>query len=701
MSATDYVLGAADLAVVLAASGLAARLLVRRRLDHLVGATRLTAAALLATLGVVATHVLPAALGVLSREAVLAAVALWLLGAWRLSSTAPRTSSPAPAPQRPTDRTSWALAAVGLAGFGSGAVAALGRRLTDASTGIDMVNIHLPQVARWIQRGTLWDINQFVPGLAHGNYPNNGDVVLLAVVLPWRNDFLVPASMLPFLALTMLAVYALARELRAPGAAALLAATCVACVPIVAETAVLHALPDPVFTATFASGVLFLVRHARTGETSDLVLAGLGLGLAFGAKWYGVSATATVLVVWAVARLAGRCRAARLPADGGVLVGLIVACGGIWLVRNVVLSGNPVFPLRIAPFGVTIFDAPHDAIRDREGFAIAGYVDDPSVWWHQLLPTYWEFVSLPGALLVLAGPVAAAVVLTARRRRAGRAADEADGRRILALAACAAVLVVVYTITPYSAQGRLYLPVFAGPNTRYLVPALLVLAPLGAWLMGVVADRRLRLGVEVAALVAIAVGTRRAFPEVPASEIVLVAVALGALAGGVLAIRRLAARVPRTVQRIAVAACALVAAAGCVGAGYAVEERFNQHRYRDIDATFDVVQRDGSPPRRIALAGNWSQGVGPPFPMFGPRLRNEVEFAGPWQREMLRSYRDARSFAAAVRRGAYDLLVVGRGFLAAPGRPPALEIAEEGWARAAGLVQVAQSDTLTLYRARP
>ena len=60
----------------------------------------------------------------------------------------------------------------------------------------------------------MWQIDQFAPLLAHGNYPNNGDVVLLSTVLPWHNDFLVRLPITFFLVTTAIAVYAVARELR-------------------------------------------------------------------------------------------------------------------------------------------------------------------------------------------------------------------------------------------------------------------------------------------------------------------------------------------------------------------------------------------------------------------------------------------------------------------------------------------------------
>jgi hypothetical protein len=100
--------------------------------------------------------------------------------------------------------------------------------------------------------------------------------------------------------------------------------------------------------------------------------------------------------------------------------------------------------------------------------------------------------------------------------------------------------------------------------------------------------------------------------------------------------------------------------------------------------------------RRIGLAGLWDvNGLSPVLPAFGPRLRNRVEFVGPFRREMLHEHERAGAFVEELRRGRYDLLVMGRAVL--PGTP---RRDLEAWARAAGYDEVARTHRLVLMRRR-
>ena len=534
MPTEDFLTGTILFALMLLAVLAATLLVVQRRLAHLDRLERVLAAVVVGTAVLIGVHLLPLLLGILDRP----------------PSSRPRCSpsrsrrasgrsSPARCPKSrepppPSGRFAWATAglaaAIALVAF----VADLGRWAGDEIVGVDPLTFHLPNIGRWIQARSLWQIDQFVPLLAHGNYPNNGDVVLLSTVLPWHNDFLVRAPICFFLVVAAVAIAAVARELRAPAATSILAAAAVVCLPVVGIATIPRALPDSILWATYACGVLFLLRHARTRRRSDLVLAATALAIAFGTKWYGISSVGVLVAVWAGARLVRREPGALRD---GLLVGGIALLGdAAWLARNLVESGNPVFPVKIAPFGVTIFDAPRDVIVEQVGFSILDYAGDPSVW-GQLAGEVFDGLGLLAIVCAL-GLLAATFVNR-------RPVDP----RIAWLSVAAVALVPVYAWLPGTALGNPGDPSLASGNTRYAVPILILLAPVLAWTIGRL-PRPLARGAQLALLVCVAAGAYSGYEVQGARDVVLATIGLALVAAaGLRAVARAAQRRPARRRR--------------------------------------------------------------------------------------------------------------------------------------------------------
>jgi len=522
-------------------------------------------------------------------------------------------------------------------------------------------------------------------------------VVFLAAILPWENDAFVRLVNLPFVGLAALSIYAIAAELRAPRAAGALLAVVFVATPAVSFAAFEGAKTDIIMFAAFGSGLLFLIRHLRTGLPSDLVLAGLGLGLAFGTKWYGVTGVPLVVLVWMTVSFAIRRRPATVLREGAAVTGIVAAAGGFWLIRNLVESGNPVFPVNVQLAGTTLFRAPEDFIRECAGFRIVDYLGSRGAWSEFILPAYRDNYALPG-LLILAMLVTAVILLVRARTSAPRGAEVAGERwaQLVLLSLTAAALAAAYAVTPYSAFGPEGEPLLVGANTRWVLPAFLVGATLAAWATGRL-GRPARVAFELLALVAVADGLRRGFSISVVDALrgaVVAGVAVTAGYGLIRLLRRLGPR-PARAARFALVATALLAAAA---AGHVRQRDFNDGRYAGGDPTIDWLATQAQSGHAIGLAGVWSvQGLSPVLPAFGPRLDNRVAFVGEFVDGQLRELETRERFATAVRRGGYDLLIVGRAGYAGC-EVPGDEGDENAWAAEEGFVEVAQSDRLTLYR---
>jgi len=174
----------------------------------------------------------------------------------------------------------------------------------------------------------------------------------------------------------------------------------------------------------------------------------------------------------------------------------------------------------------------------------------------------------------------------------------------------------------------------------------------------------------------VAVGASQAYEISGAREPVLAAFSLAVLLAGLSAVR--AAWTRRSVPVLA--ACALLFGLVGLAGAKGIERRVNDARYLGRDPAIDVVLRVAPSGTRIGLAGEWSLGeLSPVWPSFGTRIGNEVEYVGEIPPNgFLGRYRDEARFEAALRRGRYDLLVVGRGV------PSPRQTSEQRWAMDAG-----------------
>lgn len=681
LSLGDYCWGLACFAIIVGSAAATATLVVRARYDAVEREARVVAWGVIAAGALALAALAPLTLGLLSRGTVIAASLLLLAAASRVRVR--RTGAGAGARRRRPGAAAHESSTSAVVAFGAVAVAAVYViafliHVRNAPIGdYDSTSFILPVPSRWIQTGSLWHFDDLVPGWGYGAYPQTGSLFQLAALLPWHNDFALRLVNVPFMALAAAAGYALACELGAARPHALTCAAAAVMLPATAAHALDHAQTDVIMAAGFTAGALFLARHARTRSGTDLLLAGVALGLSFGIKWYAGPEIGALLAVWAVGCVAARRGTGPLVRDGLVVIGLVALLGGIWLVRNLAVGGNPLFPARVALLGATIFPGPAHTAGDPVSFSIAHYATDASVLRKFLWPAYRTSFGLSGLLIAL-GMVAA--VLRVR----------ASQPRLLLTAAAAFLAFLVYTAMPYSALGPSGHPSFITAATRYSGAPLILagtVAACGLTLLG----RAPALVAQAVLTLAMAltmthydnqVGSVRF--DVPAKDFAAAAVALAIGAGMAVAAARGATR------PLLVAAAAILLAALSIGARR-VEQSFNSARYRGVNPAFDWVAANSGHGRRIALTGQPDRDFNAaPYISFGSRLQNRVTFIGPRASHLLTRYDAAPPFVRALRSGRYDALLVG---WEARGRPREL-----AWALSAGWVPAASGGSFTLLR---
>jgi hypothetical protein len=673
----SYLAGLAAFVATWGSAAVIATVIARRLLGHLRGSALVLAWLVLFEVALTAIVVIPLAAGTLARASVALVGVVFAIAAVVAVPRREDVEREATRPGGNGERRTIVVAVLAVCGVVGSIVAIWSTQTHVPPQGTDILTWDLPMVARWIRDHSFWQANEFVALNGHGAYPHGGLAILAAAIVPWKADGLV-RSLEVAAALTMIpAVYALARELGASRAHSALLGAAVAILPAALRPALVAGMPDVLQAAPLAAGALFLARHARTRSSADLVIAGLALGLTFGMKWYGVSTVAVLLAVWGVAWLVARRGWRRLAGDGVVVLGLVLAVGGIWLVRNLVAYDDPLYPVRVPG----LFDAPPDPTRQFYGATIASYLTNTDALRHDILPALWRDVGLV-AIVALVGAVATAVA--ALRGGVSRVRDATTAAQV-AIGIAALLIVVVYAITPYSALGPPGHPALVSANTRYVVPAIALAAAVTA--MGLTrASRRVAMTGEVLVLAAIALSLHYG-PRPPGVRTVVAFVGLAGVAAVILrrdALSRLGGGRPRLVAGVAVA---VLVVAGSV-TGLALQRRALSPRYARDDATFAFLQ--AAPALRVGIVGAWSDAGPPPvYPAGGPRMRHRVAYIGAIVRGQLERARSADEFRRELNRKQSDVLLVGK-----------LPTHELTWARSLRWKVVAHGRRFTLF-ARP
>jgi len=218
----------------------------------------------------------------------------------------------------------------------------------EEANGYDVLEYHLAAPREFLERGAV----VFLPHNIYANFPLNVEMLyLLTMILrgdPVRAALSANVLNLTLAALAVGAVWAAARPFGRGGAtvAALLVAAC----PFVTYLSALAYVENAMMLfSALALAAFFRARSpACDAPRRCMLLSGLFAGLACGCKYTAVFATAVPLLVAALLAPGGSTRS-RLRGLALLLIGAVLSFAP-WLIRNLVNTGNPVFPLARSVF---------------------------------------------------------------------------------------------------------------------------------------------------------------------------------------------------------------------------------------------------------------------------------------------------------------------------------------------------------------
>ncbi|WP_435011122.1 glycosyltransferase family 39 protein [Tundrisphaera lichenicola] len=211
---------------------------------------------------------------------------------------------------------------------------------------------HLYQAIRWWKAGRLEWIATPFGEIGATYFPANGDLWFSWLVVGWGGDRLAKVGQVPFYVVIGLTVMALARRLGAGRRASAVATSWVLLTsPLFFIT--FEANVDTIFMAGYLLASYFFLRFSMGDDgRNGLVLGALAAGCALGTK-----APAFVFVVPLLMLALWSALARGQDRRGKVLNALIVllvplSVAGFWYGKNLILTGNPLYPLHLAGLGV-------------------------------------------------------------------------------------------------------------------------------------------------------------------------------------------------------------------------------------------------------------------------------------------------------------------------------------------------------------
>lgn len=265
----------------------------------------------------------------------------------------------------------------------------------------DTIAYHMPIVVEWIQAGSLWDIFYAVWGGPLGYYPSNHELMLTWLVLPFGNDYIVNLANFAFVGVMIVVVYKILKEMGVSDFLAWLAGALVMVMPIF-----LRQVGTGQVDILMALGVLiawyyFLRVHKRKDGVLLIPLC-LNLSIMLGAKYLSIIYIIPILVVFFFFYPHWR-KSYKLWWLW--FLAIMGTLGSMWYWRNLILTGNPVFPADVNIADLIVFQGYTGLTARISELSLWFRVTESGEWgiWLAAMvkETGWHLLLVLGAYLLL------------------------------------------------------------------------------------------------------------------------------------------------------------------------------------------------------------------------------------------------------------------------------------------------------------
>ncbi len=222
--------------------------------------------------------------------------------------------------------------------------------------GWDNLSYHFVFPVEWLKSGTLDNPITLCDDPSMPYYPINASLFFLWFMLPLKNVFLADLGQLPFFAVSLAAVYGIARKLGASKEHAFYGAAMFVLTPNVFKQIEI-AYVDVMFASVFLAGLYFLCALNEKFEWDKHFLWSVCMGLLLGIKSSAVIFGAVLVPLYALllAKNSNHLRLKRTILYLFCFAITVLVLGGYTYIRNYLATGNPMYPAEVKILGRLIF----------------------------------------------------------------------------------------------------------------------------------------------------------------------------------------------------------------------------------------------------------------------------------------------------------------------------------------------------------
>lgn len=216
----------------------------------------------------------------------------------------------------------------------------------------DTIAYHMPIVVEWLQAESLWKVFYAVWGGPLGYYPSHHELLLSWLIIPFGNDYLANLLNFPIIAVMVVVIYKILREMNVEAFLAWMAGALVMVMPIFLRQFGTGQVDLLMALGVLISWYYFLRTHKRRDGLLLIPLL-LNMAIMLGTKYLSIIYIIPIVVVFFFLHQSWRKTHRWWWLWFLVILGTL---GSMWYWRNLILTGNPLFPASVHLGNWTIFE---------------------------------------------------------------------------------------------------------------------------------------------------------------------------------------------------------------------------------------------------------------------------------------------------------------------------------------------------------